>query len=62
MTFDKSHEMHQRRRSRNHGVLIALVAFACLLFAVTIVKLGPNAGNPSAGVSWPERLEKWLTE
>ena len=54
--------MHKRRAGRNRGVLIVLSVFVCMLFAVTIVKLGPDAGNPSAGVSWPERLEKWLSE
>ncbi len=62
MAFPKPHDMHKRRAGRNRGVLIALSLFVCMLFAVTIVKLGPDAGNPSAGVSWPERLEKWLTE
>jgi hypothetical protein len=42
----KDHELHQRRRSRNVGLLVVLLAFAALLFWVTIVKMGSNAGNP----------------
>lgn len=42
----KDHELHKRRRGRNIGTLLVLVAFAVLLFAVTIVKMGINAGNP----------------
>ena len=41
----KDHEIHHRRRSRNFGVLAILLAFAALLFWVTIVKMG-NIGNP----------------
>ena len=42
----RDHELHKRRRSRNLAVLLAAVALVVLLFAVTIVKLGPNAANP----------------
>jgi predicted nucleic acid-binding Zn ribbon protein len=42
----KDHELHRRRRSRNLGLLIVLLAFALLLFWVTIAKLGINARNP----------------
>lgn len=52
MGMRREHELHSRRRGRNIGVLIALVAFIVLLFAVTVVKMGRDgatAGNPSAG-------------
>ena len=62
MAIKAEHELHGRRKGRNMGVLIGLIALVGLLFAVTIVKLGPNAANPAAGVSWGERLERWLTE
>ena len=62
MAIRAEHEMHTRRRSRNRGVLIGLTAFVILLFVVTIVKLGPNAKNPSTDVSWAERLKVWLSE
>ena len=54
--------MHTRRRGRNYGVLVALGLLVVLLFAVSIVKMGPNAGNPSTGVSWGEALATWLRE
>ena len=34
-----SHEIYERRRSRNRGVGLVLAAFVALVFAVTIVKL-----------------------
>jgi hypothetical protein len=44
--LNREHELHRRRRGRNLAVLIALAGFAALMFGVTIVKLGGNAGNP----------------
>lgn len=38
----KDHELHRRRRGRNYGLLIVLLAFAGLLFWVTIAKLGAH--------------------
>lgn len=60
--MQREHEMHTRRRGRNLGVIGVLVGLAALLFAVTIVKLGENVGNPSGGVSWGESLQKWVNE
>ncbi|MFK7944847.1 MAG: hypothetical protein AB8B85_18330 [Paracoccaceae bacterium] len=56
------HEMHTRRKGRNLGVVGALVGLVVLLFAVTIVKLGDNVGNPTAGASWGESLMNWINE
>ena len=42
----EDHEIHRRRRSRNVGLLVVLLAFAALLYWVTIAKMGGNAGNP----------------
>ena len=53
-------DRHGRRRGRNWGVLVALIGLVALLFAVTIVKLGPNAGNPATGESWGTSLVEWL--
>lgn len=62
MAIKRDHEMHERRRGRNYGVLGALTALAVLLFAVTIVKMGPDAGNPTANKSWGETLMNWMYE
>ena len=43
---NREHELHRRRRGRNYAVLGVLVAFAALMFAVTIAKMGSHAGNP----------------
>ena len=39
MTFRPPHEMHKRRFSRNMGVLVVLLAFVALVFALTVVKV-----------------------
>ena len=56
------HELHGRRRGRNIGLGLALIALVALIFAVTVVKLGANAANPSSGVSWGEQLMNWWQE
>jgi hypothetical protein len=58
--MDREHELHTRRRGRNIGVIAVLLAFALLLFSVTIVKLGENAKNPSTNVSWGDSLLNWV--
>ncbi len=40
MSLLKTHELHQRRRSRNMGVGFALAAFIIIIFGLTIVKVG----------------------
>lgn len=44
----KEHELHTRRRKRNMAVGGVLIAFVALLFAVTLVKLGPNIAKMQA--------------
>jgi cell division protein FtsI/penicillin-binding protein 2 len=39
MAFQKPHELHQRRFGRNLGVLLTLIAFAVLIFGITVVKI-----------------------
>lgn len=39
MAFRPPHEMHSRRFSRNVGVLVVLLAFVTLVFALTVVKV-----------------------
>lgn len=60
MALRRDSERHDRRRGRNWAVLGALVALVVLLFAVTIVKLGPNAANPSTNETWGSSLVEWL--
>lgn len=40
------HELHERRKGRNLAVGAVLFGMVAVIFAVTIVKLGQNAGNP----------------
>lgn len=42
----REHDLHRRRRGRNVAVMAVLAGYALLLFFVTIVKMGGNAGNP----------------
>ena len=47
MSFASEHEMHKRRKGRNMGVALCLVAFIALMFALTTVKIrdaGPVEG------------------
>ena len=62
MAMNPQHEVHQRRKGRNFGVLAALAGLVVLLFAVTIVKMGPQAGNPTTGKSWGDTLMEWILE
>lgn len=60
MVIRRDSDRHERRRGRNLAVLIALIVLAALVFAVTTVKLGPNAANPSVGKTWGTSLIEWL--
>jgi len=51
MPAPDEHDLHKRRKARNYALLAVLSAFVLLIFAVTIVKLGGHAGNPSA-IAW----------
>ncbi len=39
MSLRKSHELHQRRFSRNVGVGLTLAAFIVIIFGLTVVKV-----------------------
>jgi len=59
MSIRATHEIHDRRFSRNRGVALALLAFIALMFGLTVVKV-QNAG-PVEGfdhVVRPELLER----
>ncbi|WP_165099198.1 hypothetical protein [Pikeienuella piscinae] len=48
----EDHELHQRRRGRNLALGAVLIAFAAIIFGVTIAKLGANVIKPE--MSWSE--------
>ena len=37
--LNAEHEIHRRRRSRNVGLAVVLVAFVALVFGLTVVKV-----------------------
>jgi hypothetical protein len=39
MALQAEHEIHRRRRSRNMGLGLVLIAFVALIFALTVVKV-----------------------
>ena len=39
MAIRATHELHDRRASRNRGVAIVLVAFIAVVFGLTVVKV-----------------------
>ena len=39
MTIRVEHELHSRRKGRNYGLLILLLAFVGLVFGLTVVKV-----------------------
>lgn len=39
MAIRVEHELHNRRRSRNIGLLVVLLAFVAIVFGMTMVKL-----------------------
>ena len=62
VAIQKPHEIHGRRRSRNWAVFAGLMALVVLLFFVTIVRMGPDARNPSSVGNWGDRLVEWLSK
>ena len=47
MAIKATHELHERRKSRNIGVGLTLAAFVAVMFALSVVKilqLGPTEG------------------
>ena len=39
MTMKVEHEVHTRRKNRNYGVLMLLLAFIAIVFGLTVVKV-----------------------
>ena len=48
MAIRAEHELHGRRKSRNIGVGLTLLAFVGLMFALSVVKI-TNLGGPVEG-------------
>lgn len=46
MALQTEHELHARRRSRNIGLLVVLLAFVALIFGLSVVKV--QNGNGAA--------------
>jgi 1-acyl-sn-glycerol-3-phosphate acyltransferase len=55
MPFQVEHELHHRRRGRNLGLFVVLVAFVGLIFVLTIVKVTVegNVAPPTAAAVQP---------
>ena len=47
--FRVTHELHQRRFSRNLGVGLVLVAFIALIFGLTVVKVSSGDFGATQG-------------
>ncbi len=50
MAIQPEHEIHKRRRGRNLGLGLSLMAFVVIVFGVTIVKVSdtPRPGKTAA--------------
>ncbi|MEX0316673.1 MULTISPECIES: hypothetical protein [unclassified Ruegeria] len=49
MSLRKSHELHERRFSRNLGVALTLAAFIVIIFGLTVVKVTRGDFEPPRG-------------
>ncbi|NBT30912.1 MAG: hypothetical protein EBT13_03120 [Rhodobacteraceae bacterium] len=39
MAIKVEHELHERRKGRNYGLLVILIAFVAIVFGLTVVKV-----------------------
>jgi ABC-type transporter Mla subunit MlaD len=55
MAIRVEHELHGRRRGRNHGLGLVLGAFVVLVFGLTVVKVSrqDEGGNPPVAAAVP---------
>lgn len=49
MALRTEHELHARRRSRNIGLLVVLIGFAALVFALSVVKVSTGGSAALEG-------------
>ncbi|SNT75138.1 hypothetical protein [Paracoccus seriniphilus] len=56
MAIRVEHELHRRRRSRNVGLGLVLVAFVALVFGLTVVKV--RQGDTMEGFDHQPRVSK----
>ncbi|MCM2560629.1 hypothetical protein M8756_03840 [Lutimaribacter sp. EGI FJ00015] len=49
MSFHKEHELHTRRKGRNIGLGLTLVALICIVFGLTVVKVTRGDFEPPRG-------------
>ncbi|MFV0358661.1 hypothetical protein [Tropicimonas sp.] len=52
-----THELHSRRRGRNFGLLLLLLAFVAIVFGMTIVKVGDGQDVLGTGMVSREAAE-----
>ncbi len=55
-----THEIHERRKSRNVGLGLTLVGFVAVVFALTVVKV--TRGDPMQGFDHVVRPELEVVE
>jgi hypothetical protein len=59
MAIKATHDLHQRRLSRNLGVALALLGFAAVVFGLTVAKIQTGASMQAFDHSVrPELVEK----
>jgi len=61
MAIRVTHELHQRRRSRNVGLLIVLLGFVAIVFGLTVVKV-TRLGDASAFEGYDHVVQPGLAE
>ena len=49
MSFPKEHELHQRRKGRNLGLGLVLIAFVAIIFGLTVVKVSGDVSGTISG-------------
>lgn len=49
MSLTKQHEIHSRRKGRNIGVGLVLVAFIAIIFGLTVVKVTSDGFTMQTG-------------